>query len=110
MQNLCHYSQKCARNYFKNFSFCYLQDLKFSVVCAHKLEGNESLPNDDGGSDMMYTLKITSIYSQGWYTEYEFDSVAKCYDFIHRNYPSSMEDPDTPYMFEIRDYRGDVVR
>lgn len=58
---------------------------------------------------MMYTLKIMSIYSENWYTEYEFDSIERCYDFIRRNYASSMEDPDTPYMFEILNHRGDVV-
>ena len=55
----------------------------------------------------MYSLRIYNRYSEdNWYSEYEYLTKEECYNFLERNYASSMEDPDTPYYFEIIDYHG----
>jgi len=55
----------------------------------------------------MFTLNIYSIYGEPSY--YEYLTKEECYDFLNRNYSKYMEDPDSPYSFEIVDQFGNIL-
>lgn len=58
----------------------------------------------------MYSLRIYNRYSEdNWYSEYEYLTEDECYDYLERNYARDLEDPETPYVFEIIDPRGHKV-
>ena len=56
----------------------------------------------------MYTLRIYNRYTYD-YTEFEYLTKEECYNYLERNYSDSLEDPDTPYAFEILNSYGDII-
>lgn len=55
----------------------------------------------------MYTLRISHRYdNDNWFISYEYLTKEECYDYVARNY--DIEEPDSPYRFEIIDCSGNI--